>query len=102
MRTSGPRGPVLLHDAWLIEKLAHFDMEQASRRRWRGLRPSGDSGSGAGRIHQRCPQERGTVPTGVYGFLQVRVLDGGGWTVKVAVYGSTRAGGWRAHVSAVV
>ena len=25
--TAGPRGPTLLQDIWLIEKLAHFDRE---------------------------------------------------------------------------
>lgn len=25
--TTGPRGPALLEDVWLIEKLAHFDRE---------------------------------------------------------------------------
>jgi Catalase len=25
--TAGPRGPALLQDIWLIEKLAHFDRE---------------------------------------------------------------------------
>lgn len=26
-QTAGPRGPVLLQDVWLLEKLAHFDRE---------------------------------------------------------------------------
>ena len=26
--TAGPRGPALLQDIWLIEKLAHFDREK--------------------------------------------------------------------------
>ncbi|GAO37650.1 catalase [Sulfuricella sp. T08] len=25
--TAGPRGPMLLQDVWLLEKLAHFDRE---------------------------------------------------------------------------
>ena len=25
--TAGPRGPVMLQDVWLLEKLAHFDRE---------------------------------------------------------------------------
>jgi len=25
--TAGPRGPLLLQDAWFLEKLAHFDHE---------------------------------------------------------------------------
>ncbi|MFS0689077.1 catalase [Sporosarcina sp. 179-K 8C2 HS] len=31
--TAGPRGPVLLQDVWLIEKLAHFDREVIPERR---------------------------------------------------------------------
>src|SRR5215468_1433968 len=31
--TAGPRGPVLLEDIWLIEKLAHFDREVIPERR---------------------------------------------------------------------
>ncbi|MFD2132080.1 catalase [Pseudogracilibacillus auburnensis] len=31
--TAGPRGPVLLQDFWLIEKLAHFDREVIPERR---------------------------------------------------------------------
>src|SRR5699024_12733245 len=31
--TAGPRGPVLLQDFWLIEKLAHLDREVIPERR---------------------------------------------------------------------
>src|SRR5258707_4163140 len=31
--TAGPRGPALLQDLWLIEKLAHFDREVIAERR---------------------------------------------------------------------
>src|SRR5260370_7803718 len=31
--TAGPRGPALLQDLWLIEKLAHFDQEVIPERR---------------------------------------------------------------------
>src|SRR5205814_4994289 len=31
--TAGPRGPALLQDVWLIEKLAHFDREVIPERR---------------------------------------------------------------------
>ena len=31
--TAGPRGPVLLQDVWLLEKLAHFDREVMPERR---------------------------------------------------------------------
>ena len=33
IRTAGPRGPALLDDIWLIEKLAHFDREVIPERR---------------------------------------------------------------------
>ena len=31
--TAGPRGPMLLQDAWFLEKLAHFDREVIPERR---------------------------------------------------------------------
>ena len=31
--TAGPRGPILLQDVWLLEKLAHFDREVIPERR---------------------------------------------------------------------
>jgi catalase len=31
--TAGPRGPALLQDLWLLEKLAHFDREVIPERR---------------------------------------------------------------------
>jgi catalase len=33
IQTAGPRGPALLQDFWLIEKLAHFDREAIPERR---------------------------------------------------------------------
>src|SRR5260370_30269696 len=33
IRTAGPRGPALLQDIWLLEKLAHFDREVIPERR---------------------------------------------------------------------
>src|SRR3954469_24773350 len=33
VETAGPRGPVLLQDLWLLEKLAHFDREVVPERR---------------------------------------------------------------------
>ena len=40
IQTAGPRGPALLQDIWLIEKLAHFDREVIpERRRLRLARP---------------------------------------------------------------
>src|ERR1700761_1383160 len=35
IETAGPRGPALLQDVWLIEKLAHFDREGIPERRMR-------------------------------------------------------------------
>jgi len=32
-QTAGPRGPALLQDIWLMEKLAHFDREVIPERR---------------------------------------------------------------------
>lgn len=32
-QTAGPRGPIMLQDPWLIEKLAHFDREVIPERR---------------------------------------------------------------------
>lgn len=31
--TAGPRGPVVMQDVWLLEKLAHFDREVIPERR---------------------------------------------------------------------
>jgi catalase len=31
--TAGPRGPMMLQDAWFLEKLAHFDREVIPERR---------------------------------------------------------------------
>jgi catalase len=33
--TPGPRGPALLQDIWLIEKMTHFDREVIPERRMR-------------------------------------------------------------------
>lgn len=32
-QSAGPRGPLLLQDVWLLEKLAHFDREVIPERR---------------------------------------------------------------------
>jgi hypothetical protein len=37
IQTAGPRGPALLQDIWLIEKLAHFDREVIPEQRIRRL-----------------------------------------------------------------
>jgi len=56
IQTAGPRGPTLLQDIWLIEKLAHFDREVIPERRMHAR---------VGRID--CARERGTVRKNVYG-----------------------------------
>ena len=35
--TAGPRGPALLQDIWLMEKMAHFDREVIPERRMRSV-----------------------------------------------------------------
>ena len=52
-QTAGPRGPIMLQDPWLIEKLAHFDREVIPERRMhaKGQR-SGD------RCQYGCSQDR--------------------------------------------
>src|SRR6201988_1324224 len=54
--TAGPRGPALLQDIWLIEKLAHFDREviPETGSPWAGYRRMGDmflAGPGGGADH---------------------------------------------------
>jgi hypothetical protein len=34
IQTAGARGPALLQDLWLLEKLAHFDREVIPERSW--------------------------------------------------------------------
>ena len=48
--TAGPRGPLLLQDVWLIEKLAHFDREVIPERRMHA------KGSGAFGTFTRDPR----------------------------------------------
>lgn len=38
-QTAGPRGPIMLQDPWLIEKLAHFDREVIPERRMHAKAP---------------------------------------------------------------
>jgi catalase len=35
--TAGPRGPALLQDVWLLEKLAHFDRDSGTAHARQGL-----------------------------------------------------------------
>jgi hypothetical protein len=48
--TAGRRGPALLQDIWLIEKLAHFDREVIPERRGRWATPGCTSSSGTSTI----------------------------------------------------
>ena len=50
--TAGERGPALLQDIWLIEKLAHFDREVIPERRMHA------KGSGAGTLPSRTTSRR--------------------------------------------
>jgi catalase len=52
IQTAGPRGPALLQDIWLIEKLAHFDCEVIPERRMLA--------KGAGARHWRLTARRRT------------------------------------------
>jgi catalase len=52
--TAGKRGPLLLQDAWFLEKLAHFDREVIPERRMHA------KGSGAyGTFTQTCVEKKG-------------------------------------------
>lgn len=46
--TAGPRGPALLQDVWLMEKLAHFDREVIPKRRMHVNCARADHACGAG------------------------------------------------------
>jgi catalase len=49
VQTAGPRGPLLLQDVWLIEKLAHFDREVIPERR---MHAKGSGAYGTFRVTQ--------------------------------------------------
>ena len=49
--TAGPRGPVVLSDVWLLEKMAHFNREVIPERRMEALVKS----LGGSRLLSNCP-----------------------------------------------
>jgi catalase len=77
-QTAGPRGPALLQDIWLLEKLAHFDREVIPERRMHA------KGSGAfGHF---------TVTHDITRFTKARLFGAIGKTTEVFVRFSTVAG----------
>lgn len=77
-QTAGPRGPVLLQDVWLLEKLAHFDREVIPERRMHA------KGSGAfGRF---------TVTQDITRFTKADLFSHVGKTTDIFVRFSTVAG----------
>ncbi len=78
IQTAGPRGPALLQDIWLIEKLAHFDREVIPERRMHA------KGSGAwGRF---------TVTNDISRYTKAKVFAEVGKSVDAFVRFSTVAG----------
>jgi catalase len=76
--TAGPRGPVLLQDVWLLEKLAHFDREVIPERR----------------MHAKGAGAYGTfvVTHDISGFSRAKLFSQVGKTTPVFVRFSTVAG----------
>ena len=77
-QTAGPRGPVLLQDVWLLEKLAHFDREVIPERRMHA------KGSGA---HGTF-----TVTHDISRYTKARLFSHVGKTTDIFVRFSTVAG----------
>ncbi|PWR24144.1 catalase [Zavarzinia aquatilis] len=78
IETAGSRGPALLQDIWLLEKLAHFDREVIPERRMHA------KGSGA--------YGSFTVTADISRYTKARVFDGIGRKTPVFVRFSTVAG----------
>lgn len=78
IETAGPRGPALLQDIWLLEKLAHFDREVIPERRMHA------KGSGA--------YGRFTVTNDITRFTRAALFGGVGKETSVFVRFSTVAG----------
>ncbi|PNA05455.1 MULTISPECIES: catalase [unclassified Pseudomonas] len=78
VQTAGPRGPMLLQDVWLLEKLAHFDREVIPERRMHA------KGSGAFGTF--------TVTHDISRFTKARLFSSVGKTTDVFVRFSTVAG----------
>src|SRR3981189_1262104 len=54
IQTAGPRGPALLQDVWLIEKLAHFAREVLPERR---MHAKGSGAHGPSPVPHDIPRE---------------------------------------------
>ncbi|APR37574.1 catalase [Paraburkholderia sp. SOS3] len=78
IETAGPRGPALLQDVWLIEKLAHFDREVIPERRMHA------KGSGAHGVF--------TVTHDISRFTKAKIFSEVGKTTPVFMRFSTVAG----------
>ncbi|MDH2434081.1 catalase [Pokkaliibacter sp. MBI-7] len=78
IQTAGPRGPALLQDIWLLEKLAHFDREVIPERRMHA------KGAGA--------YGRFTVTADISRYSKAAVFAGVGKETPVFVRFSTVAG----------
>ena len=78
IQTAGPRGPALLQDIWLLEKLAHFDREVIPERRMHA------KGSGA--------YGRFTVTQDISRYSHARLFSEVGRSCEVFVRFSTVAG----------
>ena len=78
IQTAGPRGPALLQDIWLLEKLAHFDREVIPERRMHA------KGSGAYGTF--------TVTQDITRFTQADVFSAVGKQTEVFLRFSTVAG----------
>lgn len=77
-QTAGPRGPALLQDVWLLEKLAHFDREVIPERRMHA------KGSGAFGTF--------TVTHDITRYTKARLFSSVGKTTDIFVRFSTVAG----------
>ncbi|MCB8883690.1 catalase [Acidisoma cellulosilytica] len=78
IQTAGPRGPALLQDIWLIEKLAHFDREVIPERRMHA------KGSGAHGVF--------TVTHDITRFTKAKIFSAIGKQTPMFVRFSTVAG----------
>ena len=78
IQTAGPRGPALLQDVWLLEKLAHFDREVIPERRMHA------KGSGA--------YGRFTVTHDISRYTRAKLFSRIGKTTDVFLRFSTVAG----------
>ena len=70
IQTAGPRGPALLQDVWLIEKLAHFTREGIAERHMHA------KGCGTHRLFDLNQKHRGRC-VAKYLMSQPRLLFGG-------------------------